>query len=287
MPVFDRKKFILDMVLIVVGAASYAAAFCIFLTPAGIAPGGLSGLGIIANTLFGLPVGTVMLVLNIPLIIMALKVLGKRFLFKTCISVIVSSVLIDVGAGFLPALHLEEPLMAAIFGGVMMGFGLGLVFSRGGSNGGSDIISRLLYRKRPYMSIGQVVLCVDLSIIALSAVVSRDIATGLYGVIALYISSRVMDFLIQGANTAKLAYIITNRANAVSAAICQDIRRGTTLLEGQGGYSKCHKNIIMCVARPQEVPHLKNLVRAIDPEAFVILTNAYEVMGTGFHQAIT
>lgn len=284
---FNRKKFILDLILIGVGATSYAAAFCIFLTPAHIAPGGLSGIGIIVNSLFGLPVGTVMLVLNIPLIIMALRVLGKRFLFKTCISVVVSSLLIDVGTGFLPALHLQEPLVAAIFGGVMMGFGLGLVFSRGGSNGGSDIISRLLYRKKPHLSIGQVVLCVDLSIIALSAVVSRDVTTGLYGVITLYISSRIMDFLIQGANTAKLTYIITNKAAEVSDAICQDIRRGTTLLEGQGGYSKCHKNIIMCVARPQEVPHLKNLVRAIDPDAFVILTNAYEVMGTGFHQAIT
>lgn len=269
-------------VWIVGGALLFALAYNLFYAPNSIAMGGLTGIAMIVNKLFGFPpVGVLIILLNVPLFISGWKFIGSEFLFRSLYGMLVSSVMIDVFAGaftFTPM----DPLLASLYGGLLSGVAFGVIFRQGGSTGGSDIAIRLLKLKLGHLPMGQLMLIIDLCVIVLSALVFGTINSALYGLVALYVCSIVMDRVLYGLNKDKFAYIISNRPKDIADAIIRDLDRGVTLLQGQGAYSGADKRVLLCAFKNRQIVALKQLVKEIDPDAFLIVSEAYEVFGEGF-----
>ena len=278
----DVRKFLLDYFLITVGASVYALSVVFFTAPNNIAPGGVTGISTLLNYLFGLPIGVMTLVLNIPLLIWGAIENGARFILRTIIATTLSSVLIDVFT-LIPFRYTGEMILAAIFGGLISGCGLGLIFLRGGTTGGTDIIGRNLHKRMPYLSVGTIILICDVIVIAASAVVYANIENALYAVIAIFTSAKVIDAVVFGfsRDNGKLLIIITSCADAVRASLLEE-GRGVTLLDAKGGYTDAHKGVILCAVHPRDLYRVKNCISASDPSAFIITATATAISGEGF-----
>lgn len=275
------RTTVLDFIIIAVGSAIYALAFDIFLDPNSISPGGASGLAMVLNRLMPfLPIGALTLIINAPLFIMGLRVEGKGFLIKSLWGTVVSSVLIDVFSNGYQ--YTEDPLMAALAGGVMAGAGLGLVFLRGATTGGSDIAAKLLTYKFPGLGVGRLMLAVDVCVVALGVIVFGRITYALYAGVVIFLTSNVIDGILDGTESARVAYIITKSVDAVVAAIDRELDRGATLLHGEGSYTHTPTNVILCAIKRRQIADLKKVVREVDPSSFVIIMDAHEVLGDGF-----
>ncbi len=266
--------------VITTGSVLYALSFNLFLTPNLIAPGGVSGIAIVINYLTSFPVGVMIILLNIPLFLLSYLKFGGEFLFSSFFATALSSVIIDLTTGIPP--FTEDPILAAVYGGILMGAGLGLVFIYGATTGGSDILSRLIKLRFPHVRMGRMMLFVDAVIISASAVAFRDINSALYAIITLYLSSKVIDVILYGTDYEKLAYIISDRCDEISRKIQEDLERGVTLLYGEGGYTKRQKKIIMCALKRQQASKAAQIASEIDPDAFVIVVEAHEILGDGF-----
>lgn len=267
---------------LVAASALYALAFNWFFVPNGIAYGGVTGISMIVNALLGvLPVGVMIILFNIPLFIVGWRIIGGRFLISSLFTMILSSVLIDLIRSFY-AFKPMEPLLASIYGGVFLGLSLGVIFANGATTGGSDIVARLLRLKFAYLPMGRLMLILDLVVITAAALVFQKVNSALYGIIALYISSMVMDTVLYGMDYAKVAYIISDKSEALSTAIRDDLDRGATILYGKGTYTGASKNVILCAFKRRQIVDLKNLIKSIDPDAFMIVCEAHEVLGSGF-----
>lgn len=275
------KTIILDVILIILGSGIYALSFDMLLRPYDIAPAGVSGLALIFHTLTGLlSIGTLVIIMNIPLFLLSLKHLGKRFVIYSLIGTLALSGFIDLFAAINP--FETEPFLAAIFGGVCNGAGIGLVFVRGATTGGVDIAVRLIKMKLPYLSIGRIVLVMDILVVSLAGVVFHSINSSLYAIIVIYVSTVVMDGVIYGFDTDKVVYIISNSCDEITRRIEAELDRGVTHLYGRGAYSGEEKSIILCAIKPFQIAMLKDLVQSVDKNAFVIMTEAHEVLGSGF-----
>lgn len=260
----------------------FSFGFNVFLRPAGIAPGGITGFSLIVNYLFPvLPVGVLTLVFNLPLFLLGRKYIGGRFVVNSVVASVILSVLLDLHPLF-PKIH-TEPLLAAIFGGVIMGFSMGLAFIADGSTGGVDILIRVLRKKYPRLSIGQLLLVLDGVIVALSGIVFGDISRALYAMITMYTASIALDAVLYGPNYSKCALIITNRPTEVNNSILSALTRGTTLVPCRGGYSGDEKQIIVCAIKKGQLTALKEAVLEVDCNAFIIMCDATEVLGLGFN----
>jgi len=283
MPRFNLRKLLGDWqsyLLIIVGSVITAISINMFLVPNKIAPGGVSGIATVLYYLFGFPVGTTMLVLNIPLFILGIRHLGGVFGVKTLFSTVVLSVVVDLTT-FLPVLT-REPLLASIYGGIIMGAGLGLVFRSGATTGGTDLAAKIIHKFIPFLTLGQLLLAVDFTVIVFAAVVFKDYDLALYAIVTLFVSSQVIDGLLEGVNFAKAVFIISNKSKFIAERIMKDLDRGVTGLDGTGMYTGQDKTVLMCVLRRPEIPVLKSIVREIDKNAFIILTDVREVLGEGF-----
>ena len=274
------KKRILNFIMVTLGCVFFALSVDLFLDPSQIAPGGFSGLAMVVKYLTGLPIGAVVLAMNIPLLIMAFLKLGKHFLLYTAYATILSSVLIDLWA-FLPAFT-QDLLLASIYGGVLMGAGLGMVFAGNATTGGSDIISRLVRLRYPQLQLGKILLLVDCIIIAISASVFHDINRALYAVISLYVSSLLIDMIMNGLDYATMIFIVSDHSEKIASAIQENLERGVTYLDGRGAYGGTHKQVILCTVKRNESSALYNIVHTIDPNAFLIASEAHQVFGNGF-----
>lgn len=266
---------------IVLGAAIFAGGFRFFLYPNDIVPGGITGISMIINSLTGLPVGMLTIVINIPIFIIAWRILGRRFVLGSMIGMALSSILVDI-FGFFSPVFTGEPLLGCIFGGALSGFGLGLVFSAGASTGGADVIAKLLHRKLAHFNMGQLILAIDVVVITIAAVTFRSLEPAMYAGIALFISSKMIDFVLYGFDYAKVAYIISNRHETLSDEIAQRLGRGVTLLYGKGAYTGNDKMVIMCAIKRNQIVDLKKAVTRVDENAFIIITESREVFGSGF-----
>ncbi len=275
------RLFTLDFAYILIGSLCYGASVSLFSAPNNIAPGGVSGLMTLVHFLWGLPIGTMVLLANIPLLIVAWLVLGRTFAARTVLGTVVTSVLIDAVAIYMPTFE-GDRLLAAIFGGVLAGTGLGLIFSRGATTGGADIVARLLERRWPHIPIGRLLLAVDGAVIALSALVYREMESPLYAIILVYISSLLTDRLVYGGQRGATVLIISRQHEAITQRILQDFHRGVTLLDSTGAYTGEAGQVILCAVRRPELYLLKQLVTHIDPQAFLLLIPADEVHGVGF-----
>ncbi len=270
-----------DGMMIAAGSGCFGLSVSLFSAPNDIAPGGVTGLATLANHLWGTPIGALTIAVNIPLILVAWWRLGRGFAARTLFGLALSSVIIDTMAALLPPFT-GDRLLAALFGGVLTGTGLGLILSRGATTGGAEVVARLLERRWPNIPIGRLILLLDGAVIALSAVVYGELESPLYAILLVYVASLLTDRLVYGGRRGKTALIISRRHADITRGILEELGRGVTLLSGVGGFTNTPQKVILCAVRRTELFELKQVVSAADPEAFMLLLAADEVLGSGF-----
>lgn len=278
----NLKSLAIDVLFALVGSFVYSAAVRMFIDPNHISVGGLTGLGSVLNYLLHFPIGLSVLAMNVPLFLLSWKKLGRSFFFKTLFATVVISLMLDATA-FLPT-FLENKLLAAVAGGVCAGAGLGIIFSRGMATGGTDLLAKLIKGWFRGVSYGKVILIADGVILVIAAIAYKDPWSILYSAITVWLSSTVIDTILNGMERAKSVSIITNRKEEVLQGILQDVNRGATVWNAEGGYTKAGKDVILVVVRSYELFQLKRTVRMADPEAFMIVSDATEVLGNGFQR---
>lgn len=265
----------------VVGSAIFAVGFALFLEPSDMNAGGISGLAMIVVELLGVgTVGGLSILINLPLFILGGMKIGKRFFFGSMIGMVLSSVLIDAFAVItIPA---PEPLLAVLYGGVLCGVGLGIVFVNGTSTGGSDILVRLLKLRYRNVPIGQISMIFDAIVVVLTGLVFHDVSKALYTGVTVYLSGKVVDAVVYNFDYSKVALIISNEHEAIAREIGLQLDRGATFLLAEGSYSHAPKKVVLAAVKKQQLAELKELVVTIDPNAFIILQEAHQVLGDGF-----
>lgn len=271
--------------LITIASGIYAFGFNWCYKPNAIAFGGLTGVAqIINHFLPWAPIGTVVILMNIPLFLLGWKLLGGRLLVTSLYAMATSSLFIDLLDGIYAFHPMDQPLLGCIFGGVLLGFSLGLVFIRGATTGGTDLIARLLKLKIAWIPMGRLLMGIDLFVIVAAAIAFQNLYSALYGLVALYISSIVMDSVLYGLDNAKVAYIISDHYREIADSIVKDLDRGVTFLHGEGAYSGAAKKVLMCAFKQRQIVEIKRIVKEMDPQAFIIVCEAHEVLGDGFRE---
>ena len=279
-----QSEMLRNILMIFFGSTLFALGFDLFLEPSGINCGGVSGIAMLvvyATQSKWLTVGILSAMINIPLFFFGYRQIGKYFFFGSMFGMLISSVGFDLFAKLLPVVPMD-PLVAAIFGGVSVGVGLGVVFLAGASTGGTDIVARLLKLKFRNFPIGKIMLCMDLMIAVATGIVYQQFTNTLYSIITLYLSSVMLDKVVYGFDYAKVALIISDKYEEISTAIDGRLDRGVTLLQGQGFYKRSDKYVLLSAVKKKQLAQLKELVMTIDPNAFIILQDAQQVLGDGF-----
>lgn len=275
------KKFI-PYIWIILGSALYAVGFNWCFVPNDIGFGGITGVAQIINALLPwAPIGTVAIILNIPLFLLGWRFLGGRMLLSSLFAMAAGGIFIDV-LNSLYQFPPMDPFLASVFGGVLIGGSLGVILQQNATTGGTDLIARLLKLPFPWLPVSKLLLVVDLLVIMSSALVFGSLSSALYGIVALYVTTLTIDMVLYGTDRAKVAYIISSRSDEIRSVILHDIDRGVTILKGQGGWSGEDKDVLMVAFKQRQIVHLKRVVKELDPDAFLIVCEAHEVMGTGF-----
>lgn len=275
------RESIVEYMYVIVGAAIIAIGFNVFLLPNQVASGGVSGISTILHGLFGWNPGFIQYAFNIPLFIAGVFVLGKKFGIKSFIGTITLPFIVLLTNSWGP--WTDNPLLGALFGGIVVGLGIGLVFKGNASTGGTDLLAQII-TKYSGISLGTSVLLID-GIIAISAAIVFDLEKGLYALIGLYVTTKTIDIIQLGLSQSKMVYIITMKQDEVRDAIYAEIDRGVTKLPAIGGYTRESRPVLMVVVYQTEFTKLKQLIKNVDPSAFVIVSDAYEVLGEGFKRA--
>ncbi len=280
-----KQKFF-EYLWITLGCGLMAFSLYFFLEPNTIAPGGVTGLAIIVQKLTGIPIDITNLAINIPLFITGILVLGRVFGVKTAYATLVLSAFIRLFIIFFGdgVAVTGDILLAAIYGGVIMGLGLGFVFRYGGTTGGTDLAGAILNKYFPNISTSKLMMGLDLVIVALAGLVERKVETSLYSVITLYILVKLADFIVEGLGYGKAFYIISAKSEEIGRHILNEIGRGVTVLEGRGLYTGSRRDVLLCVVNRVQVAKLKELVYNVDKKAFIMVTTVHEVLGEGFKE---
>lgn len=279
----ERKSFkrkVLDYVGITVSAFLYAVAISLFLDPNSLAPGGVTGISIILSRLIPIPTGTLILLLNIPILILGTWKFGVKFIMSTlyCIGLVslFTNILSPIGA------ITQEPILAALAGSCLVAVGVGGVFKSGATTGGVDIIIKVLRLKYPHLKTGSLFLIMDTAVVTLSAFVFKDIDRALYAGLAVIVTSLVLDMVLYGRDGAKMIYIISDKSETIAKRLLDDLGVGVTYMQGSGAYSGKDKKVIMCIMRKQLSPKAEDIIKQEDPQAFMIVTSATEIYGEGY-----
>ena len=289
-------QFMKVYILITIGAVITALAINIFLVPYKIAPGGLSGLATVLFYISGgrLPIGATMLAINIPLFILGYKIIGRKFFFRTIYGTIILSVIIDLTEAYsvdfakrllvngTDIVSKPDILLYSIIGGFISGIGLGIVLKMDATTGGTELAARLLSRIFKAMTIGQLILWLDAIIILFAIIVFNSILIGLYSFVSLFLTTKVIDAMVEGADYSRAALIISDKQEEISKRLLIQLDRGVTELKGRGVYSGKDKNVLLCVLARTQIQQLKEIVQSVDKSAFVILAEVHEVLGEGF-----
>ena len=276
-------KWLIDLPLIILGSVIYSAGINCFTAPNDLAPGGVSGLAKVISYLtnHAVSIGIVFVIINIPLIIAGFIKLGKALMARTVLAVAVTTVCTDFLSGLFPV-YVGDRIIAAVFGGVLMGAGLGIVYNRDGTTGGTDIINKIIQKAKPHLSLGFIMMITDAVVVLVSILAFGNLESGLYSIIAIFVSSRLMDYILYGGREGKAVLIFSEKAEEIGQAITTSISRGATFLKGQGVYTGADKNVICCAVPKNEYVKLKRIVREFDQKAFIITATADEVLGEGF-----
>ena len=278
---------IVEFLGLIIGCIFMGVALNMFFKPYTIAPGGLSGLSLVISKFTGLSVSTIMLIIGVPLLVFSIKILGKKDAIKTFIGMIILSAVLKVTEPLATIGVIQDALLATISGGILLGAGLGIVFSVDGSTGGTDLIALLVNRVIPSLPVSKCLIIIDGMVVLSAGIANGDIETGLYSAMALYIVFKVIDAIISGFDYSKAFMIITEDRDELKEAILNDVKRGVTILDGKGGYTNNDKSILLVVVnnKKQEV-HLKKLIKKVDPNAFIIVSDVHEVLGEGFKSIV-
>jgi uncharacterized membrane-anchored protein YitT (DUF2179 family) len=276
-----KSAMLIEYLYILIGSAIIAVAFNVFLLPNRVASGGVSGISTILHATLGWQPAYVQWAFNIPLFIAGVVLLGKQFGIKTLVGTLFLPFVVYLTKDFEPVT--PDPLLGALFGGIGVGVGLGIVFRGKASTGGTDLAAQIIH-KYTGLSLGTCVILID-GLIVFTAALVFDVEQALYALIALFVTSKTIDFVQVGFGYSKMAMIITNKEEEVRQAILHKIDRGVTKLSGYGGYTENERPVLMCVVEQAEFTKLKQLVKGIDPSAFVIVMDATEVLGEGFKRA--
>ncbi len=273
---------IVSCFLVILGGFIASLSYSLFILPASIAPGGVSGIAALLNFSLGLPVGITILIINIPLFLISYRHLGKEFGVRSLLGTLSISVFTDILPKFKFAS--QEPVMCACFGGVLLGIGLAICFTFGGSTGGIDILGKMLHEKKRDISLGNIMLAFDGVIIMLSMLISGPM-NGLYSLLTVFISTKTVDFVLNGYTSTKAYCIISRKNSTILKRILSEVQRGVTVIESHGGYDKKRNNMLLCVVQRQDIAHLRRIVRQEDPSAFILVLPASEVVGNGFEES--
>lgn len=277
----QMKNFTIDIIYDVVGSLLYGAGMYNFATASNFAPGGVSGLSILINHLTGLPIGLGIILLNIPIVLVCLKLLGKAFFARSIKSILISSIILDSVMPLIP-MYAGETIIAAVFGGILSGAGLACIYMRASSTGGTDFVILAIRKKNPHLSIGNISLAVDGIIILLGALVYGSIDAALYGMIMTVCYSLIIDKLMYGIDARKLSIIITTKGTEIADRIGCEIERGVTVANGIGAYTGNKKQILLCTCSKAEVFKIKKIVFSIDEKAFFVVSPVDAAYGEGF-----
>ncbi|HHT50659.1 MAG TPA: YitT family protein [Eubacteriaceae bacterium] len=275
-----KFKIVFEYLGITIGCIFMAISLNAFTVPNKIAPGGVSGLSTVIFYITKIPVGITMLALNIPLFILGIKTLGKGVGIKTLYGTIALSIFVDYIL-IIPTFT-ADLLLASVYGGIILGLGLGIVFRFGGTTGGTDLAAAIVNKYIPGFTVGTILMVIDFFVVLIAGLVFKQAEISLYSLISLFISIKVMDFVQEGLGYAKAFFIISNHPEEISKVVIEELDRSVTSLSGQGMYTKENREVLLCVVHRAQVNRLKELVHGVDSKAFVILTEVREVLGEGF-----
>ena len=276
-------RHIKNYFFILLGAALYALTFNGFFAANSVAFGGVTGLAQLVNAFVpALPVGTLVFLFNVPLFLLGWTFLGGHLRVSSLIAMSLSSAFIDLFGRLITFPPMADRLLACLCGGALLGASIGLIFLQGATTGGTEIVARLLKLKLAWLPMGTLLMMADLVVIAAVALAFRKVDAALYGVVALFVSTRVMDRVLYGLDNAKVAYIISDHPQEIARVILEELSRGVTYLQGEGGYTGEKKRVILCTFKQRQIVAVKEAVRRADPNAFMIVTAAHEVLGEGF-----
>lgn len=278
------KQVIALLFFSLAGSFFYSVSVNTFTAPNDILLGGFTGIAVILQHLFEAPIGLAVVVMNIPLFLISLKKLGPAFVLRTLWTTLVSSAMIDWTATFLPVYE-GDKLLSALFGGVFSGLGLSLFFLQNTTSGGIDILAKLLRQRFPHLSMGRLILGLDVLILGASYFVYRSVENLLYAVVVIYVSTQAIDVILYGAGSGKLFFIITSAAGELTDRINRELHRGVSVISTRGGYTGEERKMLFCVVRRQEIGKLTRLVREADEKAFVVVSDAGSIFGEGFQRS--
>lgn len=278
------KKEGKNLVLLLVGILIYDIGTHAFVEPAQVAPGGAIGVALLVNHLTNLPIGMMTMATNIPLLILAWFYLSRRFAVTTAVTTALSSLVLDVLVAPLCPVYTGDRFLCSLYGGVVIGVGMALIFLAGTTTGGSDILGYLLQKKRPQMLIGRALLLVDGIVLVVSIFVFGNIDAALFGLVTLFAQTKVIDGIIYGGEVSTMATVVTKNPEAIAERVIVDLDRSATLLKAQGAYSKEDTTLLLCTVRKSQFPRLKRIIYEVDPDAFMMATETSEVLGFGFKE---
>ena len=289
---FSPKTFAIDLLFDVVGCFLYGAGVYNFAYASNFAPGGVSGLAILANTLTkrmslfadGIPIGTAMLLINVPIILICFRFLGAAYFARSVKTILISSLIVDTLMPMLPT-YQSEPMLAAIFGGILAGAGLACIYMRDSSTGGSDFIILSIQKTHPQLSLGAVSMAVDGVVILLGGVVYGTVDAALYGLLMTITYSVIIDKIMIGSDSRKQLTIITNKGAEIAERVTHEIQRGVTIISGRGGFTGAEKDLLICACSKSEVYKIKKLTHEIDDKSFVMVSSIDAAYGKGFKPA--
>ncbi len=277
---YSPKEFLIDTLVFIVASSVFSVGINYFLARNNILNGGITGIATIFNYLFDFPIGMGIFVMNAPLLLIAFKKLGVMFVFRTFWVIAISSVIIDIGA-FLPV-YKNDLLLSAVFGGVLSGFSLGIIFMRNATTGGVDIIAKLIKLKYPHITIGKSIFILDAIVIITGGIIYNNIESMLYAAVTVFVSAQVLDYIIYGFSRGATIMIISEKSDEIRHLIINDLNRGVTILKGQGGYSGAERNILLCACFDNQTQKLIKKIKSADENAFFIVTQSKQILGEGF-----
>lgn len=277
---YKGKEFLIDTLIFIIASSAFSVGINCFLANNNILNGGLTGIATILNYLFDFPIGMGIFVMNVPLLIIALKKLGIKFVFRTFMVIAISSVIIDIGA-FLPV-YKSDLLLSSIFGGVLSGFSLGIIFLRNATTGGVDIIAKLIKIRYPHITIGKSIFILDAVVIIAGGIIYGNFESMLYASVTVFVSAQVLDYIIYGISRGASIIIITEKSDEIRHLIINDFNRGVTTFKGYGGYSGEEKNVLLCACYDNQTQKMIKKIKSADENAFFIVTQSKQIIGEGF-----
>lgn len=274
------KKYIIETIMIIIGALFIAIGTAFFLLPNQLSSGGFSGITTIIYYLIGFPMGTTMIIINLPLFIIALLKIGKRFFFKALVGTAVLSIFLNAFEGVSAITH--DRLLASIYGGILIGIGTAIILRANASTGGSELLGNIIASFKPMARTGKLIILIDTIVVILNVLFFREIEVGLYSAIAIYLSGQMIDIIFEGTNFTKMIFIVSNKYEEIAKNIGTKIGRGSTGIYAQGMYHETDKMVLWCVASRREIIRIKQIAKKLDEKAFIVISNAREVLGQGF-----